>query len=150
MNLLQGKLEKFDALNMEWATPPEYFAELDREFHFTLDPCSTHENHKCPKYYTKEDDGLTQDWGGERVFCNPPYDRTLTQWVSKCYYESLKPDTLVVMLIPAKTDTTYFHNYIYHRSEIRFIRGRIKFNGSDNPSSFPSMLVIFRAPCLKE
>ncbi len=82
--------------------------------------------------------------GGYRVFCNPPYSE-ISQWVQKSYEESLKPNTIVVMLIPARTDTKYFHDYIYHRSEIRFVRGRLKFGGSKNSAPFPSMIVIFRA-----
>ena len=82
--------------------------------------------------------------GGEVVFCNPPYGRELPKWVKKCYEESRK-GTLVVMLIPARTDTSYFHDYIYHKAEIRFIRGRLKFNDGKLGAPFPSMVVIFRA-----
>ena len=134
----------FTSRTDEWATPASLFAELDAEFHFNLDPCSTHENAKCEKHYTIEDDGLTKNWGGYRVFCNPPYGRAIPAWVRKCAEESRKPDTLVVMLIPARTDTAYFHDYIYHRArEIRFIRGRIHFNESKNSAPFPSMIVVF-------
>lgn len=127
----------------EWATPIKTFQKLDAEFHFNLDPCATHENHKCDKYYTIEEDGLQQDWGGQRVFCNPPYGRVIGDWVRKCYEESQKPDTVVVMLIPARTDTAYFHDYIYHKAkEIRFVRGRLHFNEA-GPAPFPSMIVIF-------
>lgn len=127
----------------EWATPIKTFQELDAEFHFSLDPCATHENHKCDKYYTIEEDGLQQDWGGQRVFCNPPYGRVIGDWVRKCYEESQKSDTVVVMLIPARTDTAYFHDYIYHKAkEIRFVRGRLHFNEA-GPAPFPSMIVVF-------
>lgn len=127
----------------EWATPIKTFQELDAEFHFNLDPCATHENHKCDKYYTIEEDGLQQDWGGQRVFCNPPYGRVIGDWVRKCYEESQKSDTVVVMLIPARTDTAYFHDYIYHKAkEIRFVRGRLHFNEA-GPAPFPSMIVVF-------
>lgn len=135
----------FSSNSNEWSTPQDFFDELNKEFHFDLDPCSTDENHKCDLYYTKETDGLAQDWGGHRVFCNPPYGTAIKAWVRKCYYESLKENTLVVMLIPARTDTSYFQDYIYHRAEIRFIRGRLRFSNKD-PAPFPSMLVIFRAP----
>ena len=127
----------------EWATPHSFFDALNREFSFTLDPCSTHENAKCLKHYTKEDDGLSQNWGGEVVFCNPPYGRELPKWVKKCYEESQHAD--VVMLIPARTDTRWFHDYIYGKAEIRFIRGRLKFNDGKQGAPFPSMVVIFRA-----
>ena len=128
----------------EWSTPQDFFDELNKEFNFTLDPCATPENAKCEKYYTKEDDGLKQDWSGETVFCNPPYGRAIKDWVKKCYEESKKPNTTVVMLIPARTDTSYFHDYIYHKAkEIRFIRGRLKFGNAKNSAPFPSMVVIF-------
>ena len=127
----------------EWATPMAFFKELDKEFHFTLDPCSTHENAKCEKHYTKEDDGLKQDWGGQSVFCNPPYGRELPKWVKKCYDESQK-GALVVMLIPARTDTRWFHDWIYGKAEIRFIKGRLKFGDSKQSAPFPSMVVVFK------
>lgn len=127
----------------EWATPQKFFDELNREFSFTLDPCSTHENAKCEKHYTKEDDGLKQDWGGQVVFCNPPYGRELPKWVKKCYEESRHAD--VVMLIPARTDTRWFHDYIYGKAEIRFIKGRLKFGNAKQSAPFPSMVVVYRA-----
>ena len=126
----------------EWATPQSFFDMLNQEFNFTLDPCCTHANAKCEKHYTKEDDGLSKNWGGESVFCNPPYGRELPKWVKKCYEES-RQGNLVVMLIPARTDTRWFHDYIYHKAEIRFIRGRLKFNDGKAPAPFPSMVVIF-------
>lgn len=127
-----------------WATPQDFFNELDKEFRFTLDPCATHENAKCNKYYTIEEDGLKQSWQGQIVFCNPPYGKVINDWVKKCYEESKKPGTVVVMLIPARTDTKYFHNYIYNKArDIRFIKGRLKFGNSKNAAPFPSMVVIF-------
>ena len=126
-----------------WATPQDFFDKLNSEYGFTLDPCATKENAKCEKYYTKEEDGLQQDWGGHIVFCNPPYGRDLPKWVEKAYNESKKPGTTVVMLIPARTDTRYFHDYIYHKAEIRFLKGRLKFGGSKNSAPFPSMVVIY-------
>lgn len=127
----------------EWATPQEFFDELNREFHFTLDPCCTHFDAKCEKHYTKEDDGLSKGWTGETVFCNPPYGRELPKWVEKCHLESTK-GTTVVMLIPARTDTSYFHDYIYGKHEIRFIRGRLYFNDGEGRAPFPSMVVVMR------
>lgn len=127
-----------------WSTPQDFFDNLNKEFDFTLDPCATPLNAKCKKYYTIQEDGLLQNWGGEIVFCNPPYGRYIADWVKKCYTESLKPNTQVVMLIPARTDTSYFHEYIYHRAkEIRFLRGRLKFGDCKNAAPFPSMVVIF-------
>lgn len=127
----------------EWATPQQFFDELNKEFHFTLDPCSTDENAKCEKHYTKEDDGLSKNWGGEVVFCNPPYGRDISKWVEKADHEAAKGAT-VVMLIPARTDTKYFHKYIYNKHEIRFIQGRLHFNESKQSAPFPSMLVIMK------
>lgn len=134
----------FQSNSDEWATPKKLFEELDREFKFTLDPCATPENAKCKEYYTEKDNGLVKNWGGHCVFCNPPYSQ-ISEWVKKCYYESLKPKTTVVLLVPARTDTKWFHKYIYHRAEIRFLKGRLKFSDSQNAAPFPSMLVIFRS-----
>ena len=127
-----------------WSTPQDFFDKLNEEFNFDLDPCSTHENAKCKKHYTIEENGLKQDWGGHSVFVNPPYGREIKEWVKKSSSESKKKNTTVVMLIPARTDTSYFHDYIYKKAkEIRFIRGRLKFGDSKNPAPFPSMVVIF-------
>lgn len=134
----------FSSDNEVWSTPQTFFNELDDEFHFNLDPCALPENAKCSKYFTPSEDGLTQDWGGYVVFCNPPYGRKIKDWVKKCYEESKKPNTTVVMLMPARTDTNYFHEFIYHQAkEIRFLRGRLKFGGAKNSVPFPSMVVIF-------
>mgnify|MGYP001239103321 FL=1 len=91
-----------------WATPQSFFDRLNAEFDFTLDPCADKDNAKCSRYYTADDDGLAQDWAGERVFMNPPYGRVIGDWIRKAYEESLK-GTLVVALIPARTDTRYWH-----------------------------------------
>lgn len=127
----------------EWATPQSFFDEVNAEFQFDLDVCATDENHKCEKYFTMSDDGLSQNWGGARVWCNPPYSE-IDKWVAKAFYETKQDNTLVVMLIPSRTDTKYFHNYIYNRTEIRFVKGRLKFGDGKNSAPFPSMLVIFR------
>ena len=132
----------FSSRSDEWETPIDIFNKLDAEFHFDLDPCSTDSNHKCDKYFTKEINGLSKNWGGCRVFCNPPYSN-ISEWVEKAYRESQQDHTLIVLLIPARTDTRYFHDYIYQRSEIRFIKGRLKFSGKGS-APFPSMIVIFR------
>ena len=133
----------FSSKTDNWETPPEVFKYLDNEFKFTLDPCASNENHKCDKYFTKEENGLLQDWGGQRVYCNPPYGRTVGDWVEKASKESRKENTTVVMLLPARTDTKWLHKYIYGRATIRFIRGRLKFGCSKNSAPFPSMIVIF-------
>lgn len=129
----------------EWTTPDALFRQLDDEFHFNLDPCSTDANAKCERHFTIADDGLSQNWGGYRVFCNPPYGRAIGAWVEKCFNESRKANTVVVLLIPARTDTKYFHKYIYHNAaEIRFIEGRLRFGDSKQGAPFPSMIVVFR------
>lgn len=128
----------------EWATPLKFYEDLDNRFHFNLDPCATNENHKCEKYFTKEDDGLVQNWGEQRVFCNPPYGREIYKWVEKAYLENKNNGAFVVMLLPARTDTKWFHDYIYNKHEVIFIKGRLKFNDGKQAAPFPSMLVIMR------
>ncbi len=133
--------------NLEWRTPRGFFETLNREFHFVLDAAATAENAKCAKYFTREVDGLAQSWNvGGAVFCNPPYGREIGKWVKKAHDEAGGGQP-IVLLIPARTDTSYFHNYIYRKAEIRFIRGRLAFedeNGeAGSPAPFPSMLVIF-------
>lgn len=130
---------------MDWATPQDFFDRLNEEFRFTLDPCADDFNHKCEKYYTEEQDGLKQDWAGERVFCNPPYGRDVPKWVRKCVEETTTGDCeLAVMLLHARTDTRWFHDYIYHKAdEVRFVKGRLKFGGQTTSAPFPSMVVVF-------
>jgi len=129
----------------EWATPQDFFDKLNMKYNFTLDPCATKENAKCKKYYTMEDDGLKQSWEGEVVFCNPPYGRQIKEWVKKAY-ETKQADknTTIVMLIPARTDTRYWHDYIFGKAtDIQFIKGRLKFGDSKNSAPFPSALIIY-------
>lgn len=139
----------FSSKSDEWSTPQSLFDELNAEFNFDLDPCATEDNHKCNKYFTLENDGLSQKWGGCRVFCNPPYSQ-IDKWVEKAFRETRNDNTIVVMLIPSRTDTRYFHNYIYQRAEIRFVKGRLKFGDSKNSAPFPSMIVIFRGANIRE
>lgn len=138
----------FSSKTEEWGTPQDFFDKLNDEFHFTLDVCSTHENAKCANHYTKAEDGLSQDWTGETVWCNPPYGREMPKWIQKCYMHKQIGGGTAVMLIPARTDTKAFHEYIYGKAEIRFIRGRLHFvneRGESRESApFPSMVVIFR------
>lgn len=132
----------FSSVTPEWSTPLQLFAELDKEFGFMLDVCATKENAKCEKYFTKEDDGLAQYWGFDTwKWCNPPYGREIGLWVAECAKYNK-----VVMLLPARTDTKWFHDYIYKKEdvEIRFIKGRLKFGDSKNSAPFPSMIVIFK------
>lgn len=123
-----------------WSTPQKFYDKLDEEFHFTLDPCSTNENHKCVRYFTQEQDGLSQNWDNETVFMNPPYGREISKWVEK----ASKTNGTVVCLLPARTDTRWFHDFIYGKSEIRLLKGRLKFGENKNSAPFPSMVVIFR------
>ena len=134
----------FSSATDQWATPQDFYDGLNREFNFTLNPCADANNHKCEKYFTKQDDGLQQSWEGHTVFCNPPYGKVIKDWVKKSYEESQKPNTTVVMLIPARTDTAYFHDFIYGKAEVCFVRGRLKFGDAKNAAPFPSMVVVFR------
>ena len=130
----------FSSKSNEWTTPIDFYNQLNKEFNFTLDPCCTKDNAKCKKFYTKDDDGLSKDWSNEIVFMNPPYGREIKHWIKKAYDESLK-GALVVCLIPARTDTTYWHDYCM-KGTIKFIRGRLKFS-KKNSAPFPSAVVIF-------
>lgn len=134
----------FSSKTEEWATPQAFFDVLDSEFHFTLDVCATHENRKCTKYFNKSDDGLEKNWDNENVWMNPPYGRPLGKWVKKA--SEARGGGVVVCLLPARTDTKYFHEYIYknRRATIRFIKGRLKFGDSKNSAPFPSMVVIYK------
>ncbi len=133
----------FSSQKTQWETPGWLFNELDREFGFNLDVCATEENAKCAMYFSPEDDGLSQDWMGLTCFMNPPYGRGIGEWIKKAYEENLKGAT-VVCLLPARTDTRWFHNYIYGKAEIRFLRGRLKFVGAKNSAPFPSMVTVSR------
>lgn len=128
----------------EWETPQALFDMLDARYHFNLDPASTDENAKCERHFTKADNGLEKNWGGCRVFCNPPYGREIGTWIRKGYEESRNPNTIVVMLLPARTDTVWFHEYCM-KGTIEFIKGRLKFGNSKNSAPFPSMIVIFES-----
>jgi phage N-6-adenine-methyltransferase len=126
-----------------WSTPTDLFQKLNDEFHFTLDPCCSTETAKCSKFFTKEDNGLIQNWSNEIVFMNPPYGKNQTKiWMKKAYEESRNGAT-VVALVPARTDTLWFHEYAL-LGEVRFIRGRLRFSESKQPAPFPSIIVVFR------
>lgn len=136
----------FSSATEEWETPQDFFDNLNDEFHFTLDVCADESNHKCAKYYNKEMNGLRQQWTGT-VWCNPPYGRSIGRWIVKAYETAMTDKATVVMLLPARTDTRWFHDHIYNKPnvEIRFIKGRLKFSGQKNSAPFPSMVVIFRS-----
>ena len=140
----------FSSASNEWSTPDDFFNKLKLRFNFTMDLACTTENTKTPCGFYRDlgADALKQDWAlwhtfnGGWMWCNPPYGRELGLWVKKAYEESLK-GAKIVMLIPARTDTLYWHNYIFGKAEIEFIRGRLKFGGHKNNAPFPSALVIF-------
>jgi phage N-6-adenine-methyltransferase len=125
-----------------WSTPQDLFDVLDEEFSFDCDVCSTDDNAKCLKHYTNGEDGLLQNWVG-KCWMNPPYGREIGKWVKKAF-DSAKNGATVVCLLPARTDTKWFHDYIYNKHEIRFIKGRLKFGESKNSAPFPSMIVVMR------
>lgn len=124
-----------------WSTPQEFFDKLNVEFGFDLDVCATPDNAKCDSYFTKDDDGLKQVWSGV-VWLNPPYGRGIGQWMHKAN-EAAKDGAIVVCLVPARTDTKWWHDYVIHH-EVRFVRGRLKFGGSKNSAPFPSAVVVMR------
>lgn len=135
-----NKAAMFTSNSEEWETPPALFKQLDEIFHFNIDVCATKENAKCPLYFTKEENGLEQEWNGV-CFCNPPYGRSLGRWLEKAAKEE-KRGVKTVVLIPARTDTKWFKEFCAHHT-IYFIEGRLRFNGSKENAPFPSMLVIF-------
>jgi phage N-6-adenine-methyltransferase len=132
----------FSSKSDNWETPQWLFENLNKEFNFELDVCANFENTKCAKFYSEEDDGLQQQWDGS-CWCNPPYGRKVCEWVKKAY-DSVSLGTKIVMLLPARTDTKWFHDYIYNKFEVRFLKGRLKFGDSKNSAPFPSMIVVFK------
>lgn len=132
----------FSSATCEWATPQWLFDAVSREFVFTLDPCATPENAKCSRFFTAERDGLSQDWSGDVVFMNPPYGSVIGRWMQKAF-ESAQTGATVVCLVPARTDTAWWHRFAM-RGEIRLLRGRLKFGQAASCAPFPSAIVIFR------
>lgn len=135
----------FSSASTEWTTPRWLFDRLDAEFGFTLDAAATAKNALCLVYYTRRDDGLRQPWDHDVVWCNPPYDRRVGQWVRKGYEES-RNGAIVVMLLAARTDTRWFHTYCFPQAtEIRFIKGRLRFGDGHGSATFPSIVVVWDA-----
>jgi len=120
----------------------EFFDIYNKEFGFTLDAAANSENAKCKKFFSEKENGLLQNWSDEIVWLNPPYGREIGKWIEKAYLESQKGAT-VVCLIPARTDTKYFHDFCF-KGEVRFLRGRLKFSKHKNCAPFPSAIIIFR------
>lgn len=123
-----------------WSTPQSFFTKYDEKYNFNLDVCASEDNAKCAKYFTEIDDGLQQEWEGV-CWMNPPYGREIIKWMKKAYESSLNGAT-VVCLVPARTDTTWWHEYAM-KGTIEFIRGRLKFGNSKNSAPFPSAIVVF-------
>lgn len=138
---------RYNGNGRHWATPPEVFEPLDREFNFTLDPCAQPHTAKCARFYTEEDDGLSKSWAGERVFLNPPYGREVYAWTRKARDEAANNGALVVALLPASCDLKWWHEDVVGHAEVRFIRGRVRYlTGGPYRASgfFASVVVIWR------
>lgn len=135
------------SIKMDYGTPDAIYSILDSEFHFTLDPCALPHSAKCAKFYTPSDDGLSRDWGTERVFMNPPYGRAIAKWMAKAVI-SARGGALVVALVPSRTDTNWWHEFVINvATEIRYIRGRLTFVGCAYPAPFPSAVVVYDPLC---
>lgn len=131
----------FSSATDNWATPQDFYDRLNNIFDFTLDPCASDTNHKTDRYFTEADNGLEQSWDGERVFMNPPYGREIGKWVKKA---SEQVGGIAVCLLPARTDTKWWHDYVVGGgANICFLKGRLKFGGQKNSAPFPSAVVIF-------
>lgn len=130
----------FSSKTDDWYTPQDFYDEWDEKFNFTLDVCASKENAKCGKFFTKEQDGLSQKWGGV-CWMNPPYGREIGKWMEKAYQSSLDGAT-VVCLVPSRTDTRWWHDYAM-KGDITFIKGRLRFGGAKNSAPFPSAVVVF-------
>lgn len=146
---LDGKF--FESKRQDWETPQDLFAPLHAEFGFTLDAAASPPNAKAATYFTEDQDGLRQDWGRHVVWLNPPYGSKsrLSDWVRKSYQAS-RAGATVVALIPARTNTVWFHDYCLGAAEVRFLKGRPKFVGCVHGLPFPLCLVIFRPPDVPE
>jgi site-specific DNA-methyltransferase (adenine-specific) len=127
----------------DWATPRDLFEALDREFHFTLDVCASAENAKVPQHLTEEDNALMLEWSGA-CYMNPPYAK-MEQWVRKAHLEACR-GAVVVCLLPVRTDTSWWHEWVTKAREVRFIRGRVRFEGTTSSAPFASAVVVFDRP----
>lgn len=143
---LQARMRSvhFRSESCEWATPQEFFDALDNEFDFDLDVCATATNAKCENYFTRKHDGLVQPWSGT-CWCNPPYGREIKFWIQKAMQTAQEGKATVVCLVPSRTDTNWWHDYVSHADEVRFVKGRLRFGGHSNSAPFPSAVLVFRA-----
>ena len=137
----------FSSEKMDWGTPRDLFEELHGEFRFSIDVCAHERNAKLPRYWSPDNDGLAKDWSGEVCWMNPPYGREISSWMRKAYEESQRGAT-VVCLVPSRTDTAWWHDYAM-KGDIRFLRGRLKFEGAKHSAPFPSAVVVF-APAQRD
>lgn len=144
---MAGFNKKFDSIKQDWTTPKILFDKLNKEFNFEYDLAADKDNALCSKFYTKEDDGLKQNWSGI-CWLNPPYgDKSskMVDWIKKAYLTTQEnPELTVVMLIPARTNTKWFHNYCMKAAEVRFICGRPKFGDSKHGLPQPLILLVFK------
>ena len=132
----------FSSKSDDWATPQHFFDSVAASYGpFDLDACASAENNKCARFYAKDDDALSREWRG-RVWMNPPYGRMISKWVRKAH-ESARAGATVVCLLPARTDTAWWHDYVL-AGEVRFLRGRLRFGDASDSAPFPSALVVFR------
>lgn len=129
----------------DWETPRHVFDALHSEFGFSVDVAASADNALCSRFYTEQEDGLAQSWGGEVCWMNPPYGTQIKHWVAKARRESERGAT-VVGLIPARTDTRWWHEHIEGRAEVRFIKGRLRFSGATINAPFPSAVIVWRVP----
>jgi len=136
------ELVHFQSRSHDWSTPQGFFDELNAEFGFELDVCATSDSAKCARFFSPKEDGLHQRWQGV-CWMNPPYGRAIGLWVKKAF-DSSRDGATVVCLVPARTDTAWWHEYVLAFGEVRYLRGRIKFGGGENSAPFPSALVVFR------
>lgn len=147
---MKAKLEALMSSDrMDWETPQKLFDELNAEFRFDIDLAANETNHKCTRYFgpgspiVGGENALAISWYGYRGWLNPPYGKELPEWIARAYNFTRNDKTLVVMLIPARTDTRYWHDYVMKAEEVRFLKGRLKFVGAKSSAPFPSAIIVF-------
>jgi len=133
----------FSSKTDDHSTPQDFFDKLNEEYQFELDVCASESNAKCPKFFTKEEDALKQDWTGV-CWMNPPYGRDIINWMKKAYTEHKKHKNVIVCLVPVRTDTNWWHSYVEGKAKVTFIKGRLKFGNAQNSAPFPSALVVYK------
>ena len=135
--------KRFESKSHIWKTPKYLYDELNKEFHFQLDPCTTYNNLNCKYFFTEKEDGLKQDWKSMTAYVNPPYGRELAKWAKKCYEEWMKGSTIVLLLQTNRTNTKWFHKYVYKKAELRFLDHRLQFEGASDKIPTPYMLAVY-------